>query len=415
MTYGCIGEHLSHSFSKEIHARLRDYSYELYEIAPSDVEAFIKTKKFNAINVTIPYKQTVIPYLDEISEQAKEIGAVNTVVNRGGKLFGYNTDFFGMRSLIVRAGIDLVGKKVLILGSGGTSRTARAVARDLSAREIYTLSRKGGEGVITYEEAMTSHKDADVIINTTPVGMFPGIDDEPISIDAFLNLSGVVDAIYNPLRSRLVRDAQRRGIKAVGGLYMLVSQAAYASELFLDSLLCEGACDKVYRDILAEKENIVLIGMPGSGKTTVGKRIAKKLGRDFLDTDEIITEKIGKTPAEIIENEGEESFRIIEAKIIRDFVSMATGVVIATGGGAVLREENRENLKLNGRVYFLDRSIEKLAVTDNRPLSRSRELLEKRFSERYGIYTASADECIDGDGKISKIAEEIVERHRSVR
>lgn len=415
MTYGCIGEHLSHSFSREIHARLRDYSYELYEIAPNDVEAFIRAKEFKAINVTIPYKQTVIPYLDEISEQAKEIGAVNTVVNRGGKLFGYNTDFFGMRSLIVRAGIDLVGKKVLILGSGGTSRTARAVARDLSAREIYTLSRRGGNGVITYEEAREAHKDADIIINTTPVGMKPNIDGSPISIDDFHQLSGVVDAIYNPLRSRLIRDAEKRGITAVGGLYMLVAQAAYASELFLDSPLIDGVCDKVYRDILAEKENIVLIGMPGSGKTTVGKRIAKKLGREFLDTDVIITEKTGKTPAEIIENEGEEAFRIIEAKIIHDFVAMSTGAVIATGGGAVLREENRENLKLNGRVYFLDRPIEMLAVTDNRPLSKSRELLEKRFRERYGIYTSSADETIDGDGKISRIAEEIVERHRSIR
>lgn len=292
--YGCIGKKLTHSFSKEIHARLADYPYELMELAEEEIAPFFAKKDFAAINVTIPYKQTVIPYLDSISPVAERIGAVNTIVNRAGTLYGYNTDYFGMKALIARVGIDLAGKKVLVLGTGGTSRTARVVAADLGAAEILTVSRRKTEDYITYEEAVTVHTDAQVIINTTPAGMYPNCDEKPIDIRFFPNLEGVIDAVYNPLRTNLVLDAQQRGIKAEGGLYMLVMQAVVAVERFLDVSIAKETADRVFASIYASKENIVLTGMPGSGKSTVG-RLLDADGFTFVDTDAEVEKKDRKS------------------------------------------------------------------------------------------------------------------------
>lgn len=269
--YGCIGKKLTHSFSKEIHSMLADYVYELIELDENEIEEFFSEKEFNAINVTIPYKQTVIPYLDSISDVAKRIGAVNTIVNKDGKLCGYNTDYYGMKALVVKAGIDLSNKKVLILGTGGTSRTARVLTEDMGAAEILTVSRSKRENYITYDEAVKEHSDAGVIINTTPSGMFPDCDSQPIDISVFNKLEGVVDAVYNPLRTNLVLDAKAKGIKAEGGLYMLVMQAAVAVEKFLGAEISETVSDNVFASVFASKENIVLTGMPGSGKSTVGR------------------------------------------------------------------------------------------------------------------------------------------------
>ncbi len=390
MEYGCIGEKLKHSFSKEIHALLADYNYEIKEIPKGSLKEFMLAKDFNAINVTIPYKREVIPYLDYISDIAKQINAVNTIVNKGGKLYGYNTDFYGMTALINHAGIDLKDKKVLVLGSGGTSSTANAVARALMAKSVYTVSRSGGEGLITYEEAYQNHSDADIIINTTPLGMYPNPDAIPLDLAKFQNLSGVVDAVYNPLRTKLILEAKRRGIKAEGGLYMLVAQAVKAVELFLDYEISADKTLEVYKKINAQKENIVLIGMPSCGKSTIGKALSKELNIKFIDTDEMIVNREKMPITDIFKSVGEQGFRKIECEVIAE-VSALSGVVISTGGGAILNPQNVDNLRQNGRIYFIDRPLDWLTVTDNRPLSSKKADLEKLYSERYPKYQAAAD------------------------
>ena len=390
MEYGLIGRKLGHSFSKTLHNLIGNYDYELREIEPENLEEFMLKKDFRAINVTIPYKQDVIPFLEEIDPFAQKIGAVNTIVNKNGKLFGYNTDFLGLKSLILKNNMDLKGKKVLILGSGGTSKTAIAVAQDLSASDIYCLSRKGSEGLITYEEAYRSHTDAKVIINTTPCGMYPKIGESAIDIEKFPRLEAVVDAVYNPLSSALVVEARNRGIKATGGLYMLISQGVFASELFLDKKYPETLVDGIFESILKEKQNIVLIGMPASGKTTVGKALAESLGRSFFDSDEEIAKREGTAVSEIFALKGEKYFRGCESEVIKELSALQSSV-IATGGGAVLNPKNTDLLKENGKVFFLDRNLDDIAATPDRPLSSTREDLEKRYKERYPIYCASAD------------------------
>ena len=387
--YGCIGKKLTHSFSKEIHAKLADYDYELIELTEEEIAPFFEKRAFAAINVTIPYKQTVIPYLDSISPVAQRIGAVNTIVNKGGKLYGYNTDYYGMKALVERVGIDLNGRKVLILGTGGTSKTAQVLAADLGAGEVLTVSRKKTEAYITYEEAVCDHSDAQVIINTTPSGMYPNCEDKPIDIANFPKLEGVIDAVYNPLRTNLVLDAQERGIKAEGGLYMLVMQAVVAVEHFLDTAIPKETADRVFASIYASKENIVLTGMPGSGKSTVGKLLELD-GFSFLDTDEVIEQRCGCSICDLIKEKGEPYFRDLETEVIRE-VSSNSCRIISTGGGAILREENVRCLKRNGRVYFLNAELSRLQATDSRPLSDTEEKLKRLYAERMPIYQNTAN------------------------
>lgn len=408
MEYGCIGEHLVHSFSKEIHGALADYLYELKDVPMGTLDAFMTERNFKAINVTIPYKQDVIPHLAEVESMAAAIGAVNTVVNRDGQLYGYNTDFGGMCALIQRAGIDLRGKKVLILGTGGTSKTAMAVAEHLGAASIYKVSRSERCGVLTYDSVKKSHLDAQILINTTPRGMFSRESGMPIDPSLFPQLSGAVDAVYNPLRTEFVLQARKMGVPAVGGLYMLVAQAVLASEIFLDKTYPEAVIEKVYRKIKAGKENIVLTGMPGSGKTSVGKLLAQKLGRHFFDVDERITEATGQTPAQIITSQGEATFRDIETEMIRK-LSLENGAVIATGGGAILRPENIDALRMNGRIFFLDRPVEQLIPTEDRPLSSTKEAILRRYNERYDRYVSTADAVIP-NAITPEAAAELVER-----
>ncbi len=390
MKYGCIAEKLGHSFSKEIHSYLADYPYELCEIAPDKLGEFMRAKDFLAINVTIPYKQGVIPYLDEISETAKSIGAVNTIVNKNGNLYGYNTDFFGMKTLMLTNGMSPNGKKALVLGSGGTSKTAVAVLESLGAREIIKVSRTARDGAVTYEEAYARHSDAEFIVNTTPVGMYPNIGVSPIDLNRFPRVESVVDAVYNPLRSRLVSDALEKGIKAVGGLYMLVAQAARACELFIDTEISAEKINKVFQIMYKRTENVVLVGMPASGKTTIGKLVADKLGMSFADSDEEIVSMTGKLIPDIFAESGEAEFRRIESEAIKK-LSAQKNTVIATGGGAILDPENVRLLRENGRIYFLDRPLEKIIPTDDRPTASSREALKKRYEERYPIYSSVCD------------------------
>ncbi len=408
MIYGCIGEKLSHSFSKQIHSMLFDYDYELLEIEKQNLSDFMKKREFKAINVTIPYKQDVIPYLDYISERAKSIRAVNTIINENGKLLGYNTDFSGLSSLIERSSVALKNKKVLVLGSGGTSKTALAVSKALEAKEVYRVSRTKKEDLITYDEAKAFHSDADIIINTTPLGMFPNKRESAVDINDFKNLSAVFDAVYNPLRSKLVCDAEEKGVKAVGGLYMLVAQGAHAAELFTGQKVTSEKIDEVYKSIVFSKQNIVLIGMAGCGKTTIGKILSEKLNMNFIDTDEKIIEKAKMPVPEIFEKYGEEHFRKLESEVIEEAAKLQN-TVIATGGGAVLNHQNVLALRGNGRIYFLDRPLEQIMPTSDRPLSNNRETLEKRYNERYEIYKKSCTVHLKTNGIAKQTAEIIKE------
>ena len=410
--YGCIGKKLTHSFSKEIHGMLADYDYKLIELNEDEIAPFFTQKEFAAINVTIPYKQTVIPYLDVISPVAERIGAVNTIVNKDGKLYGYNTDYYGMKALIERASVDLSGKKVLILGTGGTSKTARVLAGDLGASQILTVSRRKSDGAITYEEAMDYHKDTDVIINTTPSGMYPDCESKPIDIDAFTDLSGVIDVVYNPLRTNLVLDAQQKGIKAQGGLYMLVMQAVVAVERFLDTQIPPEVADSVYTVIYTAKENVVLTGMPGSGKSTIGK-LLQIPGFTFLDTDTEIEKICGCTIRELIQTKGEPHFRDLETEVISK-VSTEGRCVISTGGGAILRKENVRALRRNGKLFFLNANLDRLQATEDRPLSNTNEKLVQLYAQRMPIYQETADVTVPDLGTAQEEADYILSKREEM-
>lgn len=396
MEYAVIGEHLTHSFSKEIHNELADYSYIVREVEKECLSDFISAREYRGLNVTIPYKKDVIPLLDWIDETAVKIGAVNTIVNRDGRLMGYNTDFFGMSALIERTGVAIAGEKVLILGTGGTSVTANAVAHAMGAASVLRVSRSAGDGVITYEDMYAEHCDAGVIINTTPVGMYPNTNASPIDIDRFPQCHGVIDAIYNPMRSELVLSALARGIKASGGLYMLVAQAAQAAALFLDDDSMLSKIEDVYQTIRLSKENIVLIGMPGCGKSTVGKLLERELNRAFFDSDEEIVATVGCDIPTIFRESGEAVFRQYESQAIRRLADK-TACIIATGGGAVLKPENVAALRKNGTLVLLDRPLEELMPTDDRPLSSDREMLAQRYHERMPIYRSCADVIVHGE------------------
>lgn len=398
MKYGLIAERVGHSFSAEIHKELFGYDYELKAISKDEIAEFFEKRSFNAINVTIPYKETVIPYLDFVDETAKNIGSVNTVVNVDNKLYGYNTDASGLAFLINNSSISIYNKKVLVLGSGGTSKTALYVAKQLGAREVLRVSRNKNDGCITYEEATSLHKDCEILINTTPCGMYPDIGVSAVDVNSFERLEGVVDVVYNPLQTKLVCDAKEKGIKAVGGLLMLVAQAAFAAEKFVGRSVSDEKIKSVFEKIYKSKRNVVLIGMPGCGKSSTGKIIAEKLGFGFIDTDDEIYKTTGRYPHEIIEENGEKAFREVESEVIKE-VSKLQGKVISTGGGAILRKENVSLLRENAKIYFLDRELSNLQFGENRPLSSNFQDLEKRYNERYQIYLSSCDKiisCVDG-------------------
>ena len=409
MKYGLIGEKLGHSFSREIHEKLGRYEYELREIGKDEVGAFMTARNFAGINVTIPYKTDVIPYLDEISDLAQKIGAVNTVVNRGGKLFGDNTDVWGLTALIRRMRPDLAGQTVLILGTGGTSRAAVAAAEALGAKTIVRVSRTGREGAVTYDAAYRDFSDADFLINTTPVGMFPNAGKSPVDLSRFPRLAGVVDAIYNPLQTRLLLDARALGVPAENGLYMLVAQAMRSAERFTGEPVGADVTERIWRELQFEKQNLVLIGMPGSGKSTVGRLLADKLGRTFFDTDDRIVRRAGKPITEIFATQGETAFRDLETEVIRE-VSSNGGAVISTGGGAILRQENVDLLRANGVLFYLDRPVEELLPTPDRPLADQSDKIRALFAVRAPLYRAAADLTVSVGDTPDLTANEILEK-----
>lgn len=407
MKYGLIGEKLAHSYSCEIHALIADYEYELKTLAKDEVGEFLKRKDFCAINVTIPYKETVIPYLDVISEEARSIGAVNTIVNKNGKLFGYNTDFYGIKALTEKAGVEIADKNVLILGTGGTAKTASAVMRTLGAKSVVKVSRTKKDDAIDYEEAKTK-KDTQVIFNATPAGMYPSDEGCPIDLSVFDNLEGVLDAIYHPLCTNLVLQAREKGAKALGGLYMLVAQAVYASRLFLSKSIDDVdkyEIDDTYEKILAQKQNVVLVGMPSSGKSTIGKRAAKCWAEN-LSTPTMKSSKNKYAHCRVFAKYGEAEFRKIESEIVCE-ISKRSAIVVATGGGVVLDKNNVSALRRNGKIVFLNRSVQNLVATKSRPLSSNARDLKNMFEQRYPIYKASADIEINNDETVDIAVREI--------
>lgn len=389
MEYGLIGEKLGHSFSKIIHEKLADYTYELCPLAKDELDAFMTAKQFKAINVTIPYKQDVIPHCDVLDDSAKRIGVVNTIVNRDGKLFGYNTDFAGFLYNLNAHGITLKDKKVMICGSGGTCKTVTAVAEYMGAKEILVVSRSKKENAVTYEECIR-HKDVDVVVNASPKGMYPNNGESPLDLSNFPNCKAVVDVIYNPLKTRLLQQAEQLGMKAVNGLEMLVAQAKFAVEHFLSTEIENDKIDQITLELLKQLTNIVLIGMPSSGKTLTGKALSKYIDKTFIDTDAVIVERSGMSIKEMFAQHGEAYFRQWEHDVIEE-LSKQNGLIIATGGGAIKNEENIQNLKQNGVVMFIDRDLEHLLVTDDRPLSKDANAVAKLYEERYPLYTKYGD------------------------
>ncbi len=400
MEYGLLGEKLGHSFSPQIHRALAGYGYRLLPTPPEEVEPLLRERKFKGLNVTIPYKRSVMPLCDEIDPRAAAIGAVNTVVNRDGRLTGYNTDIDGLIYMARRAGVELSGKKVVILGSGGTSRTAQAAAQELGAAEIVTVSRKGADNY----ENLSRHKDAQVIVNATPVGMFPRCGEAPVSLALFPCLTDVLDVMYNPLRTALLMEAEQRGLPCSCGLPMLVAQAKESAGLFTGVSIPDSRTEEVLQELTAQLRNIVLIGMPGCGKSSVGRVLADRLGKQFADLDQLVEEEARKPIPRIFSEDGEEAFRRLESEVIRK-IGAATGHVLSAGGGAVTRRENYAPLHQNGVIVHILRDLS-LLPTAGRPVSQSTDLQEL-WRKREPLYAAFADWTVDNAGTIADAADEI--------
>lgn len=414
MKYGLIGEKLGHSFSKDIHERIADYTFDLIPLSKEEFKTFMEKKEFTALNVTIPYKKDVIPYLDEMDEHAKAIGAVNTIVNRDGKLKGYNTDFTGFLYMVKKHNVHMEGKKVLIIGNGGASAAIQAVVQHESAGSMVIVDVVPGNGAISYDEMFSSHLDAEIIINTSPIGMYPRIGNAPIDISMFHKCEAVLDVIYNPILTRLCFEAQEMDIKRVNGLEMLIAQAKQSVEFFLDKSIDNQIIDDIYQDMLRERCNIVLIGMPSAGKTTIGKMLENRMQKEFIDLDDIIIEKAGKSIPEIFEESGEAGFRAIETEAAIE-VSKLNNKIIATGGGTIKHKVNMDYLRQNGITIFIDRDVDKLISSDpNRPLSKSTDALEKMHAERLPLYQKYAAYVAVNNSDIESTVTEIEEAYRSI-
>lgn len=420
MKYGLIGEHLGHSFSKQIQTRIaeienvKDYDYQLVELDKEEFKEFMEKKDFKGINVTIPYKKDVIPYLDEMDESAKAIGAVNTIINVDGKLKGYNTDFGGFLYMVKAHNVHMEGKKVLIIGNGGACAAVKAVCKHENAKDIVIVSRSANRGAIGYDEMYTSHLDADIVVNTSPVGMFPNIANAPIDVSWFHKLECVLDVVYNPILTRLCFEAQEADIKRVIGLEMLIAQAKYTFEIFENMSFDDSIIDEIKKEMLKDRCNIVLIGMPSAGKTTIGKMLEEKLGKEFFDLDDMIIAKAGKSIPEIFQESGEAGFRAIETEVAIE-ASKMNNKIIATGGGVVKHKVNMDFLRLNGITIFIDRDIDKLISSDpNRPLSSSKQALQQMYKERYPLYQKYAAYVAVNNANIEETVDDIVNAYHSI-
>ena len=394
MKCGLLGRKLGHSFSPQIHSHLGNYSYDLFQREPEELEDFLKRGDWDSINVTIPYKKDVIPFLDELSPIAEKLGAVNTIVRRDGRLIGHNTDYFGFLTMVQTSGLEVTGKKVLVLGTGGASRPVVAVLEELGGK-VVQISRSGEDNY----ENIGIHSDAAVIVNATPVGMYPNTGISPVDISLFPHLEGVLDIVYNPARTQLLLDAESSGLVTVNGLLMLVAQAWESSEWFQQKQLSHELIDAIHAILRRQTENIVLIGMPGCGKSTIGKALADRTCKTFADADEKIVELAGKSIPEIFADDGEEVFRAWETQALAE-LGKQSGLILSTGGGCVTRDRNYTLLHQNGTIYWLKRDPSKLP-TDGRPLSQTGKLADM-YQKRRPLYEAFADSVIDNDGTLEE-------------
>lgn len=398
MQYGLIGAKLGHSYSPAIHAELGDYEYRLYEQTEEEFTDLLRRRDFRGLNVTIPYKKVAFRLCDALSDTARAVGSVNTLVVRpDGTLFGHNTDIGGFIAMLRHAGIGAAGRKAVILGSGGTSLTAQAALKRLGAREVVVVSR---QGPVDYDALYRDHADAELLVNTTPVGMYPNNGRAAVDIARLPDLGGVADVIYNPDKTALILDAEARGIPCAGGLYMLVDQAREAAETFTGRAIPESETDRIHALLRGEALNLVLVGMPGSGKSTVGAALARAMDRPLVDCDAEIVRRAGKSIPEIFAQDGEAAFRELEARTIAE-VCREKHQVIAMGGGAVLREDNVRAMRQNGKVLLLLRDLDALPM-DGRPLSKSPEALRAMWQAREGRYRAAADVALDNNGPLAE-------------
>ena len=402
MKCGLLGAHLGPSQSPRLHAMLGSYSYELFEVAPENLNYFLRSGDFDALNVTIPYKRAVVPYCAALSDAARAIGSVNTLVRMpDGTLFGDNTDYDGFSLLLQRNGGIRPGEKALVLGDGGASATVQAVLRDLGA-QVVVLSRHGAEDYTS----LPRHSDAGRVVNATPVGMYPNNGQRLIDLDALPGCRCVLDLVYNPLRTRLILDAEERGIRCEGGLSMLVGQGARACERFTGEIVPESRWEQILCKLEREAENLILIGMPGCGKSTVGQLLAQKLNRPFFDADEELVKRFGCDIPTFFAREGEAAFREKESEMLAE-LGKRSGCVIATGGGCVTRAENYALLHQNGVIVWLRRDLAALP-TEGRPISQSTGLTEL-YTRRRGLYERFADHVVENDSDPAATAEKIVE------
>ena len=403
MRCGLLGKKLGHSYSPQIHSYLGNYSDHLFEKAPDELEEFLRSGDFSGLNITIPYKKEVIPYCHALSDRAKVLGAVNTIVRQDdGTLIGHNTDFFGFHSVLLRSGIHVASKKVLVLGSGGASATVVAVLRQLQANVI-VISRTG---VNNYDN-LHLHADASVIVNTTPVGMYPNVGISPLDLDLFPNLEGVLDVVYNPARTQLLMDAEKRGIPTQNGLWMLVAQAKESAEWFTGQHISDECIADIHGILRRQMENIVLIGMPGCGKSTLGKLLAERTGKQFVDADDVIVQRAGISIPKIFDKIGEEGFRKLETEVLSD-LGKQSGLIIATGGGCVTRSENYNLLHQNGHIIWIQRQISSLP-TNGRPLSLQNSLVSM-LAVRKPLYEQFSDSSVINDGSLDETITAILQK-----
>ncbi len=388
---GLLGETLGHSYSPMIHHQLGDYDYRLFEIPRDALDAFLESGDWDGLNVTIPYKKAVVPYCGALSEAAAKLQSVNTLVRRpDGTLYGDNTDLYGFLYMMRRSGIQPAGKKALVLGSGGASVTVKAALEQLGA-SVTVISRSGPDNYANLDR----HADARIIANTTPVGMYPHNGAAAVDLRQFPHCEGVLDIVYNPARTALLLQAEELGIPCAGGLSMLVAQARRSSELFTGAVMDDGVLERVERTVQDRLRNIVLIGMPGSGKTTIAAALSRTLGREAVEADDLISQKAGMSIPEIFAQSGEEGFRALETEVLAE-QGKRSGIILSTGGGCVTRSENYPLLHQNGVIFCLTRALSKLP-TDGRPISQSTDLAQL-YARREPLYRRFADVMVSNDG-----------------